>query len=99
MSTIEQRARLLLAAEYENSGEKMFADRARNGRYDNDPDMRAIVAALTPAEGWVLVPVEPTEAMKVAGSMWNTEMDQPPEFSALMSIWKDMLAARPEVKP
>ncbi len=49
-------------------------------------------------DGYVLVPVEPTEAMKVAGSMWNTEMDEPPEFLALMNIWRDMLAARPEVK-
>ncbi|MGY0607439.1 hypothetical protein ACVHXL_06330 [Stenotrophomonas sp. FS3] len=39
-------ARELLAAEYDKAGEKVFADRARKGRYDNDPDVRAIVAAL-----------------------------------------------------
>lgn len=39
-------ARELLAAEYDKAGEKVFADRARKGLYDNDPDVRAIVAAL-----------------------------------------------------
>ncbi|WP_224329019.1 MULTISPECIES: hypothetical protein [Stenotrophomonas] len=39
-------ARELLAAEYDKAGERVFADRARKGRYDNDPDMRAIIAAL-----------------------------------------------------
>ncbi len=39
-------ARELLAAEYDKAGERVFADRARKGRYDNDPDVRAIVAAL-----------------------------------------------------
>ncbi|HEL4261062.1 TPA: hypothetical protein UM515_000703 [Stenotrophomonas maltophilia] len=39
-------ARELLSAEYDKAGEKVFADRARKGRYDNDPDVRAIVAAL-----------------------------------------------------
>ncbi|WP_414540456.1 hypothetical protein [Stenotrophomonas forensis] len=39
-------ARELLAAEYDKAGERVFADRARKGQYDNDPDVRAIVAAL-----------------------------------------------------
>lgn len=39
-------ARDLLAAEYDKAGERVFADRARKGRYDNDPDVHAIVAAL-----------------------------------------------------
>lgn len=48
MSDIEH-ARELLAAEYDKAGEKMFARRTRSGRYDNDPDMRAIAAALRSA--------------------------------------------------
>lgn len=51
MDAIEKRARELLASEYEKAGETVFADRARKGRYDNDPDLRAIIAALTPPEG------------------------------------------------
>ncbi|WP_440568396.1 hypothetical protein [Stenotrophomonas sp. STK17_22] len=39
-------ARELLAAEYDKAGERVFADRARKGQYDNDPDVHAIVAAL-----------------------------------------------------
>ncbi|MBB5885425.1 hypothetical protein DYQ93_11645 [Xanthomonas sp. LMG 8992] len=46
MADIQQLARELLASEYEKAGEKLFARRAREGRYDNDPDMRALVAAL-----------------------------------------------------
>ncbi len=39
-------ARELLATEYDKAGERVFADRARKGQYDNDPDVHAIVAAL-----------------------------------------------------
>lgn len=39
-------ARELLAAEYDKAGERVFADRARKGQYDNDPDVHAIVTAL-----------------------------------------------------
>lgn len=63
MTDIEQ-ARELLAAEYEKAGEKVFASRALSGRYDNDPDVRAIAAALRAApEGFRLVPVEPTDSI------------------------------------
>ena len=47
-------------------------------------------------EGFVLVPVEPTQEMLDAGGPWNTEMDEPPDFPALRCIWRDMLAARPQ---
>lgn len=39
-------ARELLAAEYDKAGERVFADRARKGQYDNDPDVHAILTAL-----------------------------------------------------
>lgn len=29
------------------------------------------------------------------GGIWNTEMDTPPEYDSLRSIWRDMLAAAP----
>lgn len=44
-------------------------------------------------EGYALVPIEPTVAMINAGSYWNTECDSEPEYEALHSIWRDMIAA------
>lgn len=56
-------------------------------------------AALTPPEGYVLVPVEPTEAMVHAGL--NAPFRGHPETGgpSLPDMWTAMLAARPEVKP
>lgn len=51
-------------------------------------------AALTPPEGYVLVPVEPTEDMLQAGYPRNERIDD--TFDRL-GAWADMLAARPEV--
>lgn len=67
-------------------------------RQDDEGRILSVIAEFEAPEGYVLVPVEPTEAMKRAGSMWNTEMDELPELPVLMNIWKDMLAVRPEVK-
>ncbi|HGM5514546.1 TPA: hypothetical protein ACKPYU_000821 [Stenotrophomonas maltophilia] len=58
MDAIEKRARELLAAEYERFDLPGTAAVVRNGEYDLNPSMRALVAALTPPEGYVLVPVE-----------------------------------------
>ncbi|MDV9041005.1 hypothetical protein [Stenotrophomonas sp. RAC2] len=55
-------ARELLATEYDKAGERVFADRARKGQYDNDPDVHAIVAALA-ARQPVVEPVDATDAM------------------------------------
>lgn len=55
--------------------------------------LRQAIAALTPPEGYVLVPVEPTEAMQIAvekANPWLIRYEAP-------EIWAAMLAARPEV--
>lgn len=50
-------------------------------------------AALTPPEGYVLVPVEPTEKMQRAGAgIICTNVNETWE------VWHAMLAARPEMK-
>lgn len=55
--------------------------------------LRQAIAALTPPEGFVLVPVEMTEAMQIAGekaNRWLIRHEMP-------EAWAAMLAARPEV--
>lgn len=58
-------------------------------------------AALTPTDGYVLVPVEPTEAM-VEASMIRVELAKrcgPGTLKVLGArAWDAMIAARPEVK-
>jgi hypothetical protein len=63
---LEQRARELLAAEYERAGYDCNATAIREGVRTGDNDkwaLRAIVAALAApaADGWVLVPMVGTE--------------------------------------
>lgn len=60
--------------------------------------VNAIIAALTPPEDYVLVPVEPTETMVRAGL--NAPFRGHPETCgpSLPDMWTAMLAARPEVK-
>jgi hypothetical protein len=58
MSDIEKRARDLLAAEWESRGAWVEASFVRGPMYAGDPVLCAIVAALTPPEGFVLVPVD-----------------------------------------
>ena len=90
---VEQRARELLADEFARSGELVseYADEVRSGithPWDRAA-IRAIIAALTPPQGYVLVPVQPTPEMMRAGNWRMNHIDQ----------YKAMLAARPEVKP
>lgn len=98
MHAIEKRARELLARAYEADGMVGRAAEIRNpSQYMEKPDRRAlgcIIAALTPPEGYVLVPVEPTEDMLQAGYPRNERIDD--TFDRL-GAWADMLAARPEV--
>lgn len=95
---VEQRARELLADEFARSGELVseYADEVRSGithPWDRAA-IRAIISALTPPEGYVLVPVEPTEKMQRAGAgITCTNVDEAWE------VWHAMLSARPEVKP
>lgn len=97
MDAIEKRARELLARAYEADGMVGRAGVIRNpSQYMEKPDRRAlgcIIAALTPPEGYVLVPVEPTEDMLQAGYPRNERIDD--TFDRL-GAWTDMLAARPE---
>nr|WP_312457424.1 hypothetical protein [Stenotrophomonas pavanii] len=59
-------------------------------------EIAAIVAALTPPEGYVLAPVEPTDDMLNSGLFGLEPMLH---VSDIRAIYDDMLAARPEVKP
>lgn len=106
MSAIEKRARELLAAQYERIGNLNAASDARRGLYQ--PELAAIAAALTPPEGFVLVPVEPTvEMMEAAGKVVFQEAGQQwadaSGFAEGFVIETQrlchaaMLAARPEV--
>lgn len=97
MDAIEKRARELLARAYEADGLVGRAGVIRNpSQYMEKPDRRAlgcIIAALTPPEGYVLVPLEPTEAMVAAAWRYGDGGEAPdPVYS-----WRAMLAARPEV--
>ncbi|MDT3454655.1 hypothetical protein ROV80_05280 [Stenotrophomonas pavanii] len=62
MDAIEKRTRELLAVEYEKFDLPGTAAVVRNGGYDLNPSMRALVAALTPPE-------EPDQALLVSMAM------------------------------
>ena len=100
---VEQRARELLAAACPSVKDEYF---------DNSPHMTAINlhealiavrSALTPPEGYVLVPVVPTEDMTWAPSdvevgypSWAGSRDCCTTDEA-KAVWAAMVAARPEV--
>lgn len=96
MDAIEKRARELLAKVHADSGWTGLANEIRlNATFDIDHGLAlaAIRAALTPPEGYVLVPVEPTEVMVNNGTtscQWITPLE-------CERVYKAMLAARPEV--
>ncbi len=78
MNLIEKRARELLLAQYLAAGYKDGDPLAVSDA--NAVAIKAIIAALTPPEGYVLVPVEPTTAMmeaagrvvfQEAGQQWS----------------------------
>lgn len=96
---IETRARELLADQIETvQGYALAAQELRDGvvldGYSMLPAaLSAIRAALTPPEGWVLVPQVLPEQMLDAlycaeGDMSDDEMQE---------LWQQLLAARPEV--
>lgn len=89
MSDIERKARQLLASEMERSGRKGTANKIRQGRPAMfREELRAIIAALTPPEGWVLMPRVLTEEMLQAGYPADDAQEG----------YEAMIAARPEVK-
>lgn len=100
--SIEQRARELLAKVHAEAGwpgcEKEILRGAATFDVDHDLAMAALVAALTPPEGYVLVPVEPTEAMLAAGGdaeQIHVEWGVDPHVANSVEVWAAMLAARP----
>lgn len=92
MSDIERKAVVLLAKKYSAGGFSTDAERIREGDLDRleRQAVQAIIAALTPAEGYVLVPVEPTDRMIGEGILAYDGKCE--------STYAAMIAARPEVK-
>lgn len=114
MDTIEKRARELLVTEYKDRGELVHAFNIERGGLScmYAAEIAAIAKALTPPEGYVLVPVEaPAKEMwtlicgpSLAG-IDRTDSDTPDadrhgHFGWFLLAWPEllgMLAARPEV--
>lgn len=91
MDAIEKRARELLAAEYERIGNHNAAGDARRGLYQ--PEIAAVVATLTPPEGYVMVPSVLPE--KMLDALYCAEGDMSDDD--MQKLWQQLLAARPEV--
>ncbi len=98
MDAIEKRARELLAAvskeRYGWIGELWniaLRDSPEKVRLSGSDAINAVVAALTPPEGYVLVPKVATDEMQMAAlrAPWGKETPA--------GLWDAMLAARPEV--
>lgn len=101
MDAIEKQARELLARRYAGYPDEQY--RIRHGsltHYETIHTIPAIIAALTPPEGYVLVPVEATEEM-VDASMIRVDLAKrygPGTLKVLGArAWAAMLAARPKV--
>ena len=100
MTDDQQRARELLAQEYERDGITHVPDCIRREAMLTEMEhraIRAITAALRAApEGFVMVPVEPNEAMIKAhdSGYWDTPADE--WGTASRKAWEAMLAARPQ---
>lgn len=87
MDAIERRALPQLAQLLQAGG---FEGELQIGR-EFGKALVAEIAALTPPEGYVLVPVAPTRQMQVAALEGEWNRATPAE------VWAAMLAARPEV--
>lgn len=99
MDAVEKRARELLAAEYEKGQFRAYGPEIRSGGAGStwDEEVRAIIAALTPPAGYVLVPLEPTAQMLQAAA-FGVAGKSGQKFKPMMSAgYIAMLAARPEV--
>lgn len=93
---VEQRARELLAAEYDDDPmmqQKVMAGTCRNEELVRAE--RAIIAALTPPDGYVLVPVELVAAIEDLTLIYEAGGD----IDLKLSQVEELIAARPEVKP
>lgn len=91
---IEKRARGLLAATYKARGELLSAYNIERGELHSlySAEIAAVCAALTPPEGYVLVPVKATEAMRKAFTGYRPVTD-----ASFAARYAAMIAARPEV--
>lgn len=110
MSDLERKARELLSYECPEcggeNGHESEEGWLRCSRCSNPHEvtrhqaMQAIIGALTPLEGYVLVPVEPTEAMIEALNCKDSLPYPEPNRIAYKArhCYSAMLAARPEVK-
>lgn len=102
MNEIEKRARELLADGLRRSFPEDTARRLVIAQLLADEldqisarvAVKALAAALTPPEGYVLVPMSATERMRLAG--WKV-IDN--KGDRAHQVWEAMLAARPEVSP
>lgn len=97
MDAIEKRARELLDTELRKLGLHEDAHHVGCGAELDRNDqaaINAIAAALTPPEGYVLVPVEPTVEM-----LSEIQLVEHFTGNALRTRYAAMIAARPEVKP
>lgn len=95
MNAIEKRARELLAEEFRKEDQFEYAHHVAVGGDVGDEDqaaLRAVMAALTPPEGYALVPVELTPEMvkAVYPLHYFTYLG-----SELREHWRTMIAARP----
>ncbi|WP_439448682.1 hypothetical protein [Stenotrophomonas sp. ATs4] len=94
---VEQRAREFHEAYERLAPQFGYETRPETREFDpyspNGRLMMAVIAALTPPEGFVLVPLQPTEAMIAAAE----EAHMP--FGDMGFAISAALSARPEVKP
>lgn len=88
MDAIEKRARELLAAEYKDRGSLVNAMNIEMGGQTYAAELAAIIAALTPPEGYVLVPERPSARM--CATLRAAGIHD-------LALWNALLAARPEV--
>lgn len=98
MNAIEKRARELLVEKFRRHGYEYEANQILEGKGLTPftaVTLNAINAALTPPEGYVLVPVVLPEPMLDA--LYRAEGDM--NDADMQALWADMLAARPEVTP
>lgn len=113
MSNIEKRARELLAKAYRATNYPPMVHESHSlmhGRQDRRERaaLEAIIAALTAPDGYVLVPVEPTEAMIEAICTEHGSGGWPQGYGRYAQHirrehagegYRAALAARPEVSP
>ncbi len=103
MDAIEKRARELLTSYLRGKGwpgelaAEVLQDRPADVRISGADAIEALVAALTPPVGYVLVPVELTVEMEIAFMETWVLKRRCIDDSEMQDAWAAALAARPEV--